>query len=186
MTASTARQPSDGPVAALPADVASSIGSEERVLFAVRPGLLFIVASSWKSLAALGSIGIVLFAVPWLQWRWGPLISVLVALVRLLWALVVWWNIRAVLTDRRVCVGAGVFRRSVQTLELDHVQHVSLSKLLVERVMGLGTVWISSAAPGGADVFWPMLNTPEAVMAMVREAVTRRRERGGGSVRGLA
>ncbi|MCB1282576.1 MAG: PH domain-containing protein [Salinibacterium sp.] len=166
----------DGPIAALPRDVASSLGADERVLFAVRPGLLFIVASSWKSLVGLLLIGALLFTVPWLQWRWGPLISAVVAMARLLWALAVWWNIRAVLTDRRVCVGSGVFRRAVQTLELERVQHLALGKLLVERIMGLGTVWVSSAAPGGAEVEWPMLNTPEAVLAMVREAAGRRRD----------
>ncbi len=166
MIAAQANQP------ALPSDVASTIGEDERVLFAVRPGFLFIIASSWKSLAVLVAVGVVLIAVPGLQWRWGPLLSALVAVARLAWAGVVWWNIRAVLTDRRACVGAGVFQRAVTSLPLDRVQHVAMSRLLVERLMGLGTVGIASAGTGGHEVVWPMLNAPRAVLAMVREATS--------------
>lgn len=155
----------------LPADLASSIGAGERVLFAVRPGFLFIVASSWKSLVTFAVIVAVFFVVPGIHWRWGPMLSTLAGMGRLLWASAVWWNIRAVLTDRRVCVSAGVFRRVVSTLELGRIEHIALSKLVVERVFGLGTLWIASAGTGGSEVVWPMLNTPESVLAMLRESV---------------
>ncbi len=162
----------------LPADLASSIGGDERVLFAVRPGFLFIVASSWKSLVGLAVIAAVFFVVPGIHWRWGPMLSTLAAMGRLLWAFAVWWNIRAVLTDRRVCVSAGVFRRVVSTLELDRIEHMALSKLVVERVFGLGTLWIASAGTGGSEVVWPMLNAPESVLAMLRESVPRKSGQG--------
>ncbi len=157
----------------LPADLKASIGEDERVLFAVRPGLLFIVATSWRTIAVLGIAGVIFFAVPGLQWRWGPLVSVVFALARLGWALAVWWNVRAVLTDRRVCVASGVFRRAVTSLKLEHIQHVALSKLFVERLLGLGTVAMFSSGSGYADVVWPMLNTPGSVQALLRETIQR-------------
>jgi membrane protein YdbS with pleckstrin-like domain len=153
----------------LPKDVQAAIGKQERVLFAVRPGFLSIIASSWKSMVVLAIVG-GLFFLPWFSWRWGPLLSALVAVGRLVWAFAVWWNIRAVLTDQRVCVGFGVFRRGVSTLALHRVQHITLSKLLVERLMGLGTVSISSAGTGWSEVVWPMMHAPQAVLIMVREA----------------
>lgn len=164
----------------LPADLASSIGADERVLFAVRPGFLFIVATSWKWLVGLAVIAAAFMVVPGMQWRWGPLVSTLAGMARLLWAFAVWWNVRAVLTDRRVCVSSGVIRRAVSTLELGRIEHLALSKLVVERVFGLGTVWIASAGTGGSEVVWPMLNTPEAVLAMLRDAVPAQAERRSG------
>lgn len=154
----------------LPPDVRSAIGQDERVLFAVRPGFLSVVAMSWKTLLGLTVVG-ALFFLPWIDWRWGPLLSALAAIARLGWGVAVWWNICAVLTDRRVCIGFGVFRRGVVTLELSRVQHIALSRLLVERLLGLGTIAIASAGTGSPEVYWPMLNTPKEVLAMLRETI---------------
>lgn len=156
----------------LPAAGAGPPRGTERVLLDVRPGIPFVLTwAGWGvafSLALGGVVGV------WASWREGVLLGLLLAALALGWAGVVALSRRYMLTDRRVSVRLGVFRRVAVEVPIANVQHVAMSRSVAERLLGAGTIAIASAGTDGYALVWRTLSSPEGVLALLRGAMEQK------------
>jgi dephospho-CoA kinase len=154
----------------------SYVPAEETILLAFGPSVWFIVLRSLGAIAAVAMLA----AFAW--WAAGELgfvavrqqivqAGVGIVVVMLAWNLLVWSCRDYVLTDKRVIRAAGVIRRIVTDAPLRSIQHVTLTKLARERVLGLGTIGFNTAGTAWTEVMWVMIDRPEEVLAVVRKAM---------------
>ena len=80
-----------------------------------------------------------------------------------------------VLTDRRILRGAGVFQRIVTDLPLTSIQHIELTRLVRERVFGLGSIGFNTAGTAWTEAYWVMIGS--LIVAATAYFLSRR---GGG------
>jgi uncharacterized membrane protein YdbT with pleckstrin-like domain len=80
-------------------------------------------------------------------------LAIVAAVVWFLSRFVVWYATYFVLTSDRIMYRAGVVRRESREIPLDHVNTVSTSQSLFERLLRIGDIEIESAATDGAQVF---------------------------------
>lgn len=103
------------------------------------------------------------------------LTGMMMLLLRGLWQFVLWLSRIYVLTDRRVIRRRGVFTVLTFEATLAQVQHTEVSRLIRERLFGVGTISFSTAGTGVPEAFWEMVNQPHAVHRRVVEAIKRYR-----------
>lgn len=149
----------------------------ERSILRTRPGIAFIALHNPALLAPPATV-----LAAWVLLRgvvdhaWSD---------RLLWIALAWlaahllWGVlarasrRYELTDRRLTVRAGVLRRVAGDVPLRNVQHVTMTRSLAERVLGLGTIGVATAGADGAAVRWLMVPHSARVMDTVTNEVRR-------------
>jgi uncharacterized membrane protein YdbT with pleckstrin-like domain len=169
----------------------------EVVILRLKPHPLFIVLSVLFPLAWCGMGAAVLWWASGRQVRVlrGPVLEfpdagrlwaapAALGAMLLGWQVLEWWARAYLLTDRRVVRVSGVLRQVVIEVPLPRVQQVMMYRSLRERLCGLGTPGISSAASGGLSfVFWNMVARPKEQLRVLRETVERY---GGGGHHGAS
>lgn len=164
------------------------IPAGERVILSLRPDPAYIVlAPMWVLIGLLCAGGLASWAVE----RWPEAVPVRITGGRVwLWVAVLGgarlgWQAadryarRYILTDRRILRVRGVFRRSVVDAPLDRIQLLTLTRLLRERLTGLGTLGFATAGTDGVEAHWLMIADPAARLDEVRRAVTAAKGSGG-------
>jgi len=148
---------------------------EESLVAAIHPAARSIALRSWRVVTLAIAMGVICsmasrFTFPGALWlaRWGPLICALAGGARLGWEFIVWINRAYALTTRRVIATSGVFRRLRIDIPLHRVQQVVVDRTLGERVLGLGTVLVTSAGSQSVDLAWVMIAGPDAAAEMIR------------------
>ncbi|MFZ4576405.1 MAG: dephospho-CoA kinase, partial [Phycisphaerales bacterium] len=81
------------------------------------------------------------------------------------------WSRGYTLTNRRITAEAGLLRRARAEVPLRNVQHLMMTRGIIERLTGSGTIAVSSAGSDGPVLSWIMVPDPEAVLKILREAV---------------
>lgn len=157
---------------------------DERLVRALRPSLWFVL---------FHAPGVLMFCMLlvaggafWGKWGPGQLgLGWLVVRIGLGGALAYavvgalrWWSRLYVVTDRRVVIVAGVLSQAAADLPLHRVQHVTVTRTLVERVLGLGTVGIATAGADGPAIRMLMLARPAAMVELIRAPHGARSHRG--------
>ena len=166
------------------------IPADERVCLATRPSpwfILFHAPGILTSLVLLGSLG-----VGWSILGPGALHAGLIAtrfalacvVLLLVIGLARWLSRLYVVTERRIIIVAGVLSQSVGDVPLQRIQHATIYRSLLERILGLGTVGIATAGADGAAVRMLMVSRPARVVEVVRSP--RSRPHDGIVVLGLA
>lgn len=168
--------------------VARLIPAGEKVILAMRPGVLYI------PLSRLGNI-VLLIVVAYLA-VWGldrlavaaagdrdtarrlkdsagyiGIAGTAAVALRLLWQVLEWWCRLYVLTDKRVVRAAGVLQRSVIDIPLQNIQHTTIFRSLRERLAGLGTIGINTSGTAFTEMFWEMVAKPTQTHAAIRAAI---------------
>lgn len=112
--------------------------------------IVFVSAALWWLFALLLFLAAGDSAAESVEWL-AMLVSV-VALWRLLVAVVVWWSTELAVTDRRVIVKVGLIRRS--TVELNHakVESYAVDQSVVGRLLGFGTLTVHGTGGGVSPV----------------------------------
>ncbi|WP_459191292.1 PH domain-containing protein [Halosimplex sp. J119] len=103
---------------------------------------------------------------------WG--VAVLVALSQIasaFWAYLKVGNTDYVLTNRRIYRKAGVLSETVTSVGVDRVQNTTLRKDLTGNLFDYGTVSLSTAGSGGADLAITDLDDPETFRDRLQERV---------------
>ena len=95
------------------------------------------------------------------------------AVIRLSWQTLDWYNRIFVLTDQRVLRRMGVLRVSVFQAKLKDIQHTGVFMRLRERACGLGTIGFATSGSDVFDALWIMVRQPFAVHKTVVEAIKR-------------
>ncbi|MCC6951477.1 MAG: dephospho-CoA kinase [Phycisphaerales bacterium] len=152
---------------------------EETLVAAIHPAARSIALRSWRVVTLAIAMGVICsmasrFTFPGAHWlaRWGPLIWALLGGARLGWEFVVWINRSYALTSRRVIASAGVFRRVRVDIPLHRVQQVVVDRTLGERLLGLGTVLVTSAGSQSDSLAWVMVAEPDSAAELVRARLT--------------
>jgi len=168
--------------------VRSASGGEahapERVLIDSRPHIAFVFTQMWRLIL----IGLVLWGV--LRWfgmltgqgiyeqlSWLPLGLITLRLV-LGW--LDWLNRRHMLTESLILVETGIIRRVRVEIPLRRVQHTILVRPFGERLMGIGSIGVTSAGTGGVDLVWRGVEHPQRVLDTIRDQVQRMSTHGSG------
>ena len=111
-----------------------------------------------------------------LTWAWSaPQIwfgAIAFAFLRCGWAYLEWWNLRFVVTDRRILTRMGVLRIDVYETALSHLRQTQVHVSIRERCFGLGTLLLATAATSTWDTAWPMVQKPAVMQKAVEEART--------------
>ncbi|MBX3388950.1 MAG: dephospho-CoA kinase [Phycisphaeraceae bacterium] len=145
----------------------------ERTILQIRPSLASIVLQPIRSIVVL----VLGFALLW--WFVPPTqnrsigLSILLGLLilRVVWQAIWVACARYELTNERARSTVGVFSRFGVEIALSRVQNTFLSRSLLERLAGVGTIGIASAGTGGVEVIWSMVDSPHDVLASVRRAL---------------
>lgn len=147
---------------------------DERVVRALRPSVWFVV------LHAAGVLGLCVvligLGVVWAEFGPGERgIGVVLARmggvgvgVYLAAGALRWWSRLYVITERRVVIVAGPLSQAAADLGLDRVQHVTVTRSLVERVLGLGTVGIATAGSDGPAIRMLMVRGASEIVELIR------------------
>jgi uncharacterized membrane protein YdbT with pleckstrin-like domain len=147
---------------------ARSVGAESQI-FEIRPTMLFIMAG--YIIAALLAIGaaavIAVFSKPF----WLVLIVAVILL-----AIPGWFHIKREtevyrLTDHKIEIRRGLLNRTVRNIPLSSVQDVTSNASLSERLLGIGSLEIDSAAEEG-KIFLRNIPSPakytDAILDQIR------------------
>lgn len=162
---------------ALPADL---LDDEEIIIMWLKPSPLFILLASLGSLVLIAAITLGLayvsaMSLPKAAWsdRDAFLFGATIAVVRLAWQALEWWNQTYVLTDRRIIAAHGILRRSYFHAPLAQIQHIAVIQTIRERVFGLGSLAFATAGSDRYDALWLSLSHPFAIYRQVNRTIDR-------------
>jgi membrane protein YdbS with pleckstrin-like domain len=140
------------PAAQVPARAISTDADAERVIFSVRPTMLFINVG--YALAVLGAIGLTVLLA---RYNLLPaLYSVLVSLPLLL--IPAYYHLRRnsikyTLTDSKIEIDRGFVARRTRNIPLRNIQDVTVAATIPQRLLGFGDLIIDNASElGGSTV----------------------------------
>jgi len=72
------------------------------------------------------------------------------------------------ITNQRVFMRVGLIANNTSEMELRHIRGMNVYQNIFERMLGVGTVEIISAADGGAEVVFQGISNPVSVKEQVR------------------
>ncbi|MFN0012877.1 MAG: PH domain-containing protein [Phycisphaerales bacterium] len=150
----------------------------ETVILAVKPSIWFVLLSRLGWLVAIVSVGVAWKLLSDFSSVTLPRSTIFSVTAAALAAVLGWraldWQLRVyVLTDRRILRVSGVLRQTAIEVPLSRVQSVVLYKSIRERVVGIGSLGVSSAGSDGVEVGWYMVCDPEETLETVRQAIER-------------
>jgi dephospho-CoA kinase len=102
--------------------------------------------------------------------RWGPPACAILGGLALGWQVLVRQSRQYSITSRRLIAWRGVIRRTMVEIPLDRVEQIVIDRTLGERLLGLGTVCVTSAGSQTIDLAWVMIADPQAAVDRVRHA----------------
>lgn len=180
MSGDTAGELAEGGVTVPSLSVQKVLQSDETVLMVLRPSPWFVLVDG-GGIYLLILIGALFFA--WLGHQdWSPVVipesqvfpaCASLLMIRVIWKIFDWANRIFVLTDRRILRRRGVILLSIVEAPLNRVQNTAIYARLLERMLGLGTLGISTAGSSGFEVVWEMISEPGEVHRRVLEAIGR-------------
>jgi uncharacterized membrane protein YdbT with pleckstrin-like domain len=151
--------------------------ANEHALYEGRP--------SWRALmsfylAGVGAAVLVVVILGLLAGSWGT--AVVIAAVVAGLTLVIGYfrriSTKYLITNQRLRISRGVFRRKVQETRLERVQNVNYEQGVIDRLLGVGTVDFDTAGTDDSEFRFDWVNGPEQVVRAV--------DRAGEEARGMA
>ncbi len=154
----------------------------EVVHFAIKPSPWFLLLVSLRTLLAAALVG----ALAWTEilmpdYRAYALqLALVVAALRIGWAILEWTARLYVLTNRRVMTIRGILRPDIFACPLSRVQRTELTASPIERPVRAGTILIHIRATDdqSARTDWAVVSRPQEVFERLHEAVERAHHRG--------
>ncbi len=152
--------------------------SDPSTQFELRPGWAFVLL--YRQVALLLSVGVGVGAGASLsmagyddlaqRFRAG---GVALGLLILMLNVGEWLSRRYVVGPANVTVRAGLFRRIGAEVPLRNIQHLTLTRTLGERLLGVGTLGIATAGSDGPAIYLLHVGHPEARLGQIRKAMAR-------------
>jgi len=152
----------------------------EEVILAIKPSGWFVLLVSWPVVvvAALVAAGVYvaveLFRAS-LPQQTVLLVCLVVAFLRVAVACFQWLGHLYLLTNLRVLRLRGVFRSDVFDCPLKRIRQTVLSATFLERLLGLGSLFFTTAESDAPAAAWNCLSHPEEVRQTVEQAIRRAR-----------
>jgi membrane protein YdbS with pleckstrin-like domain len=170
-----ARQPqqmSRQPVSQVPARAVSADADAERVIFSVRPTMLFVGLG--YALAVLGAIGLTILLA---KFNLLPaLYSVLVSLPLLL--IPAYYHLRRntlkyTLTDSKIEIDRGLIAKRTRNIPLRNIQDVTVATTIPQRLLGFGDLIIDNASELGGSTVMHNIPSPRRHADMLLRELRR-------------
>ncbi|OIP31758.1 MAG: hypothetical protein COW04_01140 [Deltaproteobacteria bacterium CG12_big_fil_rev_8_21_14_0_65_43_10] len=131
---------------------------DEKTVYQGRP--------SWLSYIGLYVAGIVLFAI---FKNAGHIVEGLFVLVFVLCvAAVLRLRYKFTMTNDRVIMRVGLIAKNTNEIQLRHIRAMNVRQGIIERLLSIGTIEMSSAAGGGVEVMFKRIRDPHRVKERVR------------------
>jgi dephospho-CoA kinase len=158
--------------------------NDERVLIDDRPHIAFVFTQMWRQF--------IVMLIAWGAFRWLHAstgeqvyltlswVPIGILAIRFVLGLIDWFARRHVLTETTISITSGILRRVRVEIPLGRVQHSILVQPIGERVMGLGSIGITSAGTGSIDLIWRGVEHPSRVLDTIRTQVQRMSPHGQG------
>ncbi|HUQ64052.1 MAG TPA: PH domain-containing protein [Acidimicrobiales bacterium] len=147
----------------------SFLNDDEEVVLDLRPHWVFM---TWPTLALTGGLLFVLFA----DSEVGediltiPLLGVVVvALLWFLWRFARWRTTNLIVTSDRLVVRKGVISKRGREIPLEHINDITVTQHLLERILGAGDLHIESAGERGQEVFHDCTRPPRVQNEIYRQ-----------------
>ncbi len=99
------------------------------------------------------------------------LLFLLYVAARLIWAALDWFCRKYVMTDARLVALRGVLHTVRFDLPHRRVQHLAVTRSLLERVFGVGTIAAASAGTDAHEIVWRSVARPDDALRAVRARV---------------
>jgi membrane protein YdbS with pleckstrin-like domain len=103
------------------------------------------------------------------EWRPAGLAVAGAGLLVLVFAWIRVLRYRYEVTNRRAIAREGLLSQTTSEIQLDHVRNIVVAKSFAERLLGLGTVELSTAGESGMEVIFRSVRRPEALVRMINE-----------------
>jgi len=156
----------------------------EVVHFAIKPSPWFVILASTRWIVIAGLLA-GLSTTHLVGPSYGGYLfqlAILIAGVRLSWAMLDWVSRLYVLTNRRVMSIRGAFSVELYECGLDRIQDTRLTLSPAERLARVGTVTFQTASGDGGFGTWRIVARPLEVHEKLRDAIKRARNSGGNCV----
>lgn len=156
----------------------------ERVLIDDRPHIAFVFTQMWRWIV----IGLIAWGVMrWIGMSMNKTLliqaangALLVVGLRFVFGWFDWLARRHILTDARIIAKFGILRTVTVDLPLRRIQHIMMVRPAAERLMGIGSIGITSAGTGGVDLVWRGVEHPDQVLSQIRTNADRMSSHGVG------
>ena len=159
----------------LPSDL---LGSDEAVILAIKPSPWTVVFLSFRLVAvAMGAAVLTMLVGPALELgRMATIIievCALVAVGRVAFAVLQWLSRTYVLTTKRVIRIRGVFTIDIFQCALVRIQNTFLVLTLLQRLLNLGNIELTTAGTGSVEAIWRHCKDPLGVHQQLLHAINR-------------
>jgi hypothetical protein len=147
----------------------------EVVLFELKPSLWYVLFASLPIAAAGVALVALALAVEQLQSvrHLGMVIGMWIIGLRVAIALLQWLGRTYVLTDRRILIQSGVFDVRVEALGLEQVETTFVAQAVVQRLLGIGTIFFRTGNAGRGSLSWEHVRRPKEVHGHVVTQIER-------------
>jgi uncharacterized membrane protein YdbT with pleckstrin-like domain len=78
-----------------------------------------------------------------------------------------------VVTSKSVRQRQGLLSKKTSEIELADIRNIQVTQGVIDRLLGIGTVGVSTAGQSGIEIAFGMVADPEAVAALIRQARDR-------------
>ena len=153
----------------------ADIADEERVVFTVRPTLIF-VKIGYALAAVLGILLVALFA--YLNYFDPPYSYISFALALALLLVPAYYHVRRnmlryTLTDSKIEIDEGFLSQTTRNIPLRNIQDVTVKTTVFQRMLGFGDVVIDNAGGEGGTVVLDNIPEPRKNMDMILRELRR-------------
>ncbi len=145
----------------------TKLAIDERMVWTGRP--------AWSTFLGSFLLGAILFVVGVISPEDPVKFGNAFRIILIAGALAVWGNlllqrvsVRYEVTSQRAIVERGLLSRHVSEIELANVRDIQLRQSIEQRLLGAGTLEISSAGRDTAEVVFTAIANPDAVKELVR------------------
>jgi uncharacterized membrane protein YdbT with pleckstrin-like domain len=135
---------------------AKLLGADEHVVIHTRTHAKALILPALALILIGAAVGAGIALMPAEARPVGSLAVVAVGLVLVLWWVVVpylrWWTTTYTITNRRLITRSGILNKTGTDLPLNRIHEVTTERSLLDRMLGCGTLNISTAAEDGMVV----------------------------------
>ena len=134
------------------------LAPNERIILKLRPAWRYyypwLIASGFAAffVASSGDLDAALVIV--------LIVAAIIALYRLRYLYYV--------TNQRAVMQVGLIARSTNEMHIRHIRGMTIRQSVIERMLGVGSLQLVSAADGMADVIWAGISDPVRIKEVVR------------------
>lgn len=166
---------------------AKRLGPGERIELSVRQHIKALFGPILIFLITCAAVGLLLAVAPTgdaqSAFRWVVIVAGLVVVLRLtLWPFANWLTSTYTVTTERLLTSHGVFRKYGRTMPLSRVNDVSFDRGVIDRMLGCGTLVVSSAGEMG-QLELPDVPHAEHVQQLIYQLVEAEADRARAAVR---